>query len=103
MKKITAGTIIVIVLSISQMAFAEGVAESLATAAGKGVAQAMGQMNGVVNITTTGKDSLIKGDDVEVGVVRSKKANANAIINVTTIGGEVDGRKSAKVGVVEIE
>ena len=101
-KKMLTAAMAMMLLS-GQSAFAVDVLTAVTTAVGNGVAAAMGQVNGVVNVTTTTKGSAITGKDVDIGVVEIKSGNADAVINVTTIGGKVQAREKARLGVVEIK
>ncbi len=101
MKKMMLSAAMVMVLLSGQSAFAGDALTAVTEAVGAGIAKSMGQVNGVVNITTTTKDSEITGKDVDVGVVEMKSGNANAVINVTTVGGKVKAQNKARVGVVE--
>ena len=103
MKKMIMTAALTMVLFAGQSALAGDALNAVATAVGTGVAKAMGQANGVVNVTTTTKDSKISGKDVDVGVVEVKNGNANGIINVTTVAGTIEARDKARVGVVTVE
>ncbi len=101
MKKMMMAAALAMVLFSGQSAFADDALTAVATAVGQGVAASMGQVNGVINVTTTTKGSEISGNNVDVGVVEAESTNANAIINVTTAGGEIKGEETTRVGVVK--
>ena len=102
MKKMVLMVVMAMVLSVGQPAFAGDVLDSLLSAVGGGVANAIGNVNGIVNVTTTLKDSEIKGKNVDVGVVEVGSGYSNAIINVTTVAGKIEAKETARVGVVKV-
>ncbi len=100
MKRMMMAAALAMVLFSGQSTFAGEALNAVTTAVGTGVAKAMGQANGVINVTTITKDGKITGKDVDVGVVEAKSGNANGIINVTTVGGTIEAQNKARVGVV---
>ncbi len=103
MKKMMLTAAMAMVLLSGQSVFAGDALTAVTEAVGSGIAKSMGEVNGVVNVTTTTKDSEITGKDVDVGVVEMKSGNANAVVNVTTVGGKIKAREKNRVGAVKVE